>query len=158
MTRTSRCSRLGIAALLIAGCSDDGAVRSAGQSRSPSLPVATSAAPVTPSASPGSPVAVPPSPSPTAARSPSRTPDSTSRALTIQDFSFSPRTMTVPVGTAVTATNLDSATHTWTADGGVWDSGSLSQGQRFTFTFRTPGTYTFHCRPHPTMTGSIIVG
>lgn len=65
--------------------------------------------------------------------------------------------MTVEVGTVVTATNRDSAAHTWTADGGEWDSGSLAQGESFSFTFRVPGSYSFHCRPHPTMTGSITV-
>lgn len=65
--------------------------------------------------------------------------------------------MAISLGTAVRATNKDSVVHTWTADGGAWDSGSLNQGQSFTFTFRAAGTYTFHCEPHPTMTGSILV-
>ena len=65
--------------------------------------------------------------------------------------------MTIDVGTRVTATNQDAARHTWTADDGSWDSGSLAQGASFSFTFRSLGTFSFYCRPHPTMTGSITV-
>jgi plastocyanin len=99
----------------------------------------------------------PPSASPAPRPTPSPSPSALARALTIQNFAFSPQTMTVEVGTVVTATNQDSAVHTWTADGGQWDSGSLAQGESFSFTFRVPGSYSFHCRPHPTMTGSITV-
>lgn len=65
--------------------------------------------------------------------------------------------MTVDVGTTVTATNKDDVAHTWTADDGSWDSGSLDQGAFYSFTFRNPGTFSFYCRPHPTMRGSITV-
>lgn len=65
--------------------------------------------------------------------------------------------MTVEVGTTVTATNYDQEAHTWTADDGTWDSGDLAESASFSFTFTEPGTYSFHCRPHPTMTGSITV-
>ena len=78
-------------------------------------------------------------------------------SITIEGFAFSPRTSTVDRGAVVTATNRDGVAHTWTADGGEWDSGSLGEGESFSFTFRTPGTYSFYCRPHPTMTGSITV-
>lgn len=128
---------------------------SAGAPRSQPRPVTTAASPPTVTSPRPATAATTPAPKPSPAPSP--TPDAASRSLTIQNFAFSPRTMTVDVGTSVTATNLDSAVHTWTADAGAWDSGSLVQGQKFTFTFRAAGTYTFHCEPHPTMTGSIVV-
>lgn len=65
--------------------------------------------------------------------------------------------MTIDVGQTVTATNKDSVAHTWTADDGSWDSGALAQDESFSITFRSPGTFSFYCRPHPTMTGSITV-
>lgn len=195
-----------MAAVVVAGCSDDSARRSDGRQQGPDDPVpvtlatgpsspaaALSSAPRPPSAAQAStaarttaapspsatagarrpttaaasprtaasprprPATTPPAPQPSPSPAPSPSPHAASRALTIQNFEFSPRTMTVDVGTSVTATNLDSAVHTWTADAGAWDSGSLAQGQKFTFTFRAAGTYTFHCEPHPTMTGSIVV-
>lgn len=77
--------------------------------------------------------------------------------ITISNFSFSGATR-VSVGTTVTVTNQDSFGHTWTSDDGVWDSGTLSQGETFEFTFDEPGEYAFSCAIHPTqMMGTIVV-
>ncbi len=35
--------------------------------------------------------------------------------------------------------------------------GNMAPGQTFTFTFSTPGTYTYHCQYHPWMTATITV-
>jgi plastocyanin len=78
-------------------------------------------------------------------------------AIEIVDFAFSPAELTVPVGTTVTWTNQDSAPHTVTADDGSFDSGRLNQGDSFSFTFETPGTYTYVCAFHPNMTATITV-
>jgi len=48
-------------------------------------------------------------------------------------------------------------THTVTADGGLFNSGNLSTGQSFSFTFVSRGTFTYHCRIHPSMTGTVSV-
>jgi plastocyanin len=77
-------------------------------------------------------------------------------AITIEGFAFTGATE-VAVGTTVTVTNNDSASHTWTADDGTFDSGGLGQGDSFEFTFTEPGTYTYHCNIHPAMTGTIVV-
>jgi plastocyanin len=61
------------------------------------------------------------------------------------------------VGTTVTWTNNDSVTHTVTADAGAFDSGALSPGHTYSFTFRTSGTYSYHCSIHRSMTATIIV-
>ena len=72
---------------------------------------------------------------------------------------YSPSTITVVVGVNNTVTwiNNDNAPHTVTATGGSFDSGNLNQGQSWTHTFTTPGTYTYRCTYHPWMTGTIIV-
>jgi hypothetical protein len=57
----------------------------------------------------------------------------------------------------VTFRNDDGEAHTFTADSGAFDSGVLSGGQSFTFTFGT-GTFTYHCNIHPSMRGTIAVG
>lgn len=79
--------------------------------------------------------------------------------VTIQNFAFSPNSITVVIGVnnSVTWTNMDSTAHTVTADGGAFNSGSLSTGQTFSFTFTTAGSYTYHCSIHPYMTGTVIV-
>ena len=66
--------------------------------------------------------------------------------------------MNVAQGTKVTATNKDSATHTWTAEGGQWNSGNLSQGGTFTFQIMEAGTFKYRCNIHPSMTGVVNVG
>ena len=47
--------------------------------------------------------------------------------------------------------------HTATSTTGAFDSGDLAQGESFSVTFTTPGTYDYFCTPHPTMTGQIVV-
>lgn len=78
-------------------------------------------------------------------------------AVTIQNFAFSPATLTVKVGDKVTWTNKDSAGHSATADDGSFDTGVLAQGQSGSITFSKAGTYTYHCSVHPMMKGTIIV-
>src|SRR5215208_8104454 len=77
--------------------------------------------------------------------------------VSIQDFSFNPGQITVAPGTTVTWTNEGPSPHTTTADDGSWDSGTMQQGDDFSFTFDKPGTYTYHCSIHPQMTASIKV-
>ena len=86
---------------------------------------------------------------------PSTTPSSGGTNVTIVDFSFSPSTVTVAVGTKVTWTNSGSTAHTIT--GSDWDSGQVQPGSTFTHTFNTAGTFDYHCSIHPTMTGKVIV-
>src|SRR5215217_1712193 len=77
------------------------------------------------------------------------------KTVSIQDFSFSPGQITVAPGTTVTWVNKGPSAHTTTADDGTWDSGTLQQGEDFSFTFDKPGTYTYHCSIHPDMTASV---
>ncbi len=75
----------------------------------------------------------------------------------IENFAFSPDMVVVLNGTTVTWTNLDADNHTVTADDGAFDSGLLEQGESFSYTFDTLGTFPYHCTPHPSMTGDAEV-
>jgi plastocyanin len=78
--------------------------------------------------------------------------------VTLQNFAFSPASVTVKVGDTVTWTNKDSANHTVTADDGTtFASSTLSSGATFSFTFTKAGTYAYHCSIHTSMTGTITV-
>jgi plastocyanin len=77
--------------------------------------------------------------------------------ITIQNFAFAPATITVPVGTKVTWTNMDSAAHTVTSDTGAFDSKNMPNGASFSFTFTQAGTYAYHCAIHARMVASIVV-
>ena len=77
-------------------------------------------------------------------------------SITIVNFGFS-GTETVALGTTVTVTNQDDVSHTWTSEDDIFDSGSLSQGESFQYTFEEAGEYSFVCSIHPGMSGSITV-
>jgi plastocyanin len=80
-------------------------------------------------------------------------------AVTIDDFAFSPQTITVPAGTTVTWTNKDDEPHTVTsaADPKLFKSAALDTDDKFSFTFTKPGTYQYFCAIHPHMTGIVVV-
>lgn len=77
--------------------------------------------------------------------------------LTMQNFAFQPANMQVRVGTTVTWTNQDNVQHSVTFKNGMKDSGLLSQGQSFSYTFNTPGTYQYYCTVHPYMVATVTV-
>ena len=78
--------------------------------------------------------------------------------VTIQNFAFSPQTITVAPGTTVIWTNKDSASHTVTSATGAWPaSGSLATNQTFSHTFAKAGTYPYRCAFHSSMTAKVIV-
>lgn len=76
--------------------------------------------------------------------------------ITIVSFSYTGAT-SIPVGTTVTVTNEDTVNHTWTSEDDLFDSGSLSTGDSFEYTFEVAGEYMFMCNIHPGMAGSITV-
>lgn len=77
-------------------------------------------------------------------------------SVKISNFAFDPANITVKAGSAIAFTNNDGTNHTVTADNGKFDQ-SVSSGQTATITISDPGTYTYHCSIHPSMTGTIIV-
>ena len=58
----------------------------------------------------------------------------------------------------MTWTNADSTQHTATAGDGSFDSGTLAQGETFSQTFETAGTFDYICKIHPNMKATITVG
>lgn len=87
----------------------------------------------------------------------STTPLAPSPEVTIDNFSFTPATITVTAGTTVTWINHDDVPHTVTADDRQFASKALDTDDRFSHAFATPGTYSYFCAVHPHMTGKIIV-
>lgn len=77
----------------------------------------------------------------------------------IDNFSFSPATLTVPPGTTVTWTNRDDIPHTVVSsdDTKTLKSKVLDTEEKFSFTFTKPGTYPYFCSIHPKMTGKVVV-
>lgn len=78
-------------------------------------------------------------------------------SVKISNFAFSPAHITVKAGTKVTWTNEDSIAHSATSDDGKFDTGLVAQGKSGSFTFEKPGTYHYHCMPHPYMKGTVTV-
>ena len=82
----------------------------------------------------------------------------TKTEVAIDNFRFSPNTVTLSVGGTVTWTNHDNVPHVVSsADNQFKKSPLLKTGQSFSHTFATAGTYSYFCSIHPRMTGKIIV-
>ena len=75
----------------------------------------------------------------------------------IDNFSFGPVDLTVPVGTTVTWTNHDDIPHTVVSTEKLFKSKVLDTDEKFSFTFGKAGTYPYFCSIHPKMTGKVIV-
>jgi len=75
----------------------------------------------------------------------------------IDNFSFGPGTLTVPVGSTVTWTNRDDIPHTVVSTEGVFKSKVLDTDEKFSFTFSKAGSYPYFCSIHPKMTGRVVV-
>lgn len=83
--------------------------------------------------------------------------DNTIVNVSIDDFAFSPESVTISAGDTVRWTDRDSASHTVTSDDGAFASSSALNNATYEVTFDEPGTYAYHCSPHPFITGTIIV-
>lgn len=79
------------------------------------------------------------------------------RAISLQNFAFTPADIDIKAGTTVTWTNLDGVAHTVTGDNGGPSSGTIEPQGTYSYTFSTAGTYAYHCAPHPYMTGTVTV-
>ena len=75
----------------------------------------------------------------------------------IDNFSFTPVTLTVKAGTQITWTNADDIPHTVVSEDQAFKSKALDTEDRFTFTASKPGTYSYFCSIHPRMTGKLVV-
>jgi plastocyanin len=57
----------------------------------------------------------------------------------------------------VTFVNEDSSIHTVTASDRSFDSGDIKAGGSWTYNFQTPGNYSYYCKYHSWMKGTISV-
>jgi plastocyanin len=78
-------------------------------------------------------------------------------AVEMRQIAFVPSRIEVSAGATVEWVNRDPLVHTVTATDGAWDSGDIRPDATWRHTFDRPGTYAFHCTPHPFMTGVVVV-
>ncbi len=96
----------------------------------------------------------------TSAKTIAATPDTNSAPaaeVKIDNFSFSPPTISVPAGTTVRWTNRDDIPHTIVSDDKIFKSKALDTDDQFTYTFTKPGAYGYFCSIHPKMTAKVVV-
>ena|SRR6185437_726348 len=90
-----------------------------------------------------------------------RASDETGKALptqiTVDNFTFTPGTLTVPVNSTVTWMNKDDVPHVIASTDGLFRSKGLDTDDHFSYTFTKPGTYSYFCSIHPKMVGKIVV-
>ncbi len=77
--------------------------------------------------------------------------------VTIDNFTFTPATITVSPGTTVTWINRDDMPHTVVASDRSFGSGALDTDESFSHTFTGPGTFVYFCSIHPRMVGKVVV-
>jgi amicyanin len=75
----------------------------------------------------------------------------------IANLSFTTKELHVHVGSRVRWVNQDQLQHSVTADDGSFDSGLIEPGQSYERVFAQPGSYAYHCSPHPFMTAQVVV-
>ncbi len=104
-----------------------------------------------PTAPPG-----PPAQSPSPAK-PAPPANAAPPSVTIQGMAFSPATLNCKVGDTVVWTNSDDRDHTVIANDGSFKSGNISSTKTFEYKFTAAGTFTYYCKYHPRMKGTIVV-
>lgn len=80
-------------------------------------------------------------------------------AVVIDNFSFTPATLTVKAGTRVVWKNADDMVHSVVsaASPPLFKSTALDTDDSFSELFDKPGTYRYFCGLHPFMQGTIVV-
>jgi plastocyanin len=129
---------LGLFAILVAACS--------GGATSSAAPVASAAAPsvAAPSSAGGGAACAVSTATPTV-------------AAAMQNTAFSPSKIQAKVGDVIGFTNKDSIQHTATLDDGSCTTDIVAGGATAALSFAAAGSYPFHCKIHPNMTGTIEV-
>jgi plastocyanin len=78
-------------------------------------------------------------------------------AITIDNFTFTPKELTVAVGTTVKWVNHDDIPHTVVEKKTTFRSKALDTDDSYSFTFTSAGTFDYFCGLHPHMVGQVIV-
>ena len=76
--------------------------------------------------------------------------------ITIDNFTFTPRELTVAVGTTVKWVNHDDIPHTIVEKKTTFRSKALDTDDSYSFTFTSAGTFDYFCGLHPHMVGQVI--
>jgi plastocyanin len=83
-------------------------------------------------------------------------PVATTDVQMVKSYRFDPKVIEIKAGDTVTWTNEDNFTHTVEVDG--QEDHEVEQGESFSITFDTPGTYHYVCTLHSKdMDGEVIV-
>ena len=77
--------------------------------------------------------------------------------VTIDNFAFTPKELTVQAGTTIVFRNRDDIPHSVVGTKGEFHSKALDTDDSFSFTFAKAGTYAYSCGLHPQMQGRIVV-
>lgn len=83
--------------------------------------------------------------------------------VSIHNYAYQPAVIQVVWGTVVTWKNQDNAVHSVVlphiidSENAIRESGPLSQGQSFRYTFLVRGTFQYYCIEHTYMIGIVIV-
>ena len=76
--------------------------------------------------------------------------------ITIDNFTFSPRELTVAVGTTIKWVNHDDIPHTVVEKQTTFRSRLLDTDDAYSYTFTSAGAFDYFCGLHPHMVGQII--
>ena len=77
--------------------------------------------------------------------------------ITIDNFTFTPKELTVAVGTTIKWANHDDIPHSVVDKNKTFRSKALDTDDSFSYTFATAGTFDYFCGLHPHMVGQVIV-
>src|SRR5580693_1007951 len=77
--------------------------------------------------------------------------------VSIDNFAFTPKELTVKAGTTIVFRNRDDIPHSVVGSTGEFHSKALDTDDSFSFTFTKAGTYDYSCGLHPRMQGMIVV-
>jgi plastocyanin len=91
------------------------------------------------------------------AQSPSGGTPASPNRITVKNFGFDPKELTVPVGTEVEWVD-ETGRHTVTADNGSFKSGPITAGGSFKHRFDKAGVYPYYCELHGSKGGHDMAG
>lgn len=79
--------------------------------------------------------------------------------IVIENFAIANSPINVQAGQTVSVLNRDTSGHTVTSDvAGQFETELIGSGQKTSFTAPAePGSYPFHCEPHPSIKGTLVV-
>src|ERR1700733_5225966 len=77
--------------------------------------------------------------------------------VSIDNYTFGPKELTIPVGTTVKWVNHDDVRHGVAQKDKAFRAMALDTDDSYSYTFASAGTFDYFCSLHPYMVGKIIV-